>query len=443
MSGDPVRDDSERVVRIEASGRELREALAPMLKDGHLTVLSAAHYHALREALYKNTFRRAEGTPWPTAALEKGNARGLAQLRPTVIDQQPLLPPEEEEAWTKAMWRQREELSDLDADVLDALSALWLYQARSPQDDAVADIDGLLAMRGIKPKRGGQGRRGGYEPEQRAEMLKALSHIQNLWLDMAEIEVYEEGARGGRSRTIKQTVQSRPFVITDRMGQVRLDGYMEVRKFIFRPGKVFAHFLMGPGQQTALLSAKALKYDPYRQRWEKRLARYLSWQWRVKARNADYLRPYRVETLIEAVGERVDTRNPARTRDRLEKCLDTLQRDGVIAAWQYDRWDEQLAGRKGWILDWLQATVLIEPPDPVKDTYQPLERRRVIEQEPLPDSLGERIKRARKAKGLSQMQAAEELGISQGYLSLLERGKVRESQLSGQLRARLQDWLGS
>lgn len=74
MSGDPVRDDSERVVRIEASGRELREALAPMLKDGHLTVLSAAHYHALREALYKNTFRRAEGTPWPTAALEKGNS---------------------------------------------------------------------------------------------------------------------------------------------------------------------------------------------------------------------------------------------------------------------------------------------------------------------------------------------------------------------------------
>jgi hypothetical protein len=40
---------------------------------------------------------------------------------------------------------------------------------------------------------------------------------------------------------------------------------MDVERFIFRPGKVFAHFLFGPGRQTALLSAKALHYDPYRQ----------------------------------------------------------------------------------------------------------------------------------------------------------------------------------
>ena len=42
------------------------------------------------------------------------------------------MPPEEVEAWAQRMWRQREELSDLDADALDILSALWLYQARTP-----------------------------------------------------------------------------------------------------------------------------------------------------------------------------------------------------------------------------------------------------------------------------------------------------------------------
>ena len=62
------------------------------------------------------------------------------------------------DAWAQRMWQQRAELSDLDADALDILSALWLYQARTPQDDAVADVDErLLAMRELQPKRGGQG----------------------------------------------------------------------------------------------------------------------------------------------------------------------------------------------------------------------------------------------------------------------------------------------
>jgi len=61
------------------------------------------------------------------------------------------------------MWRQRAELSDLDADALDALSTLWLGQARTPKDDAIAHVDDLLNLRGLKARRNGQGRRGGYE----------------------------------------------------------------------------------------------------------------------------------------------------------------------------------------------------------------------------------------------------------------------------------------
>src|SRR5262249_58161306 len=39
--------------------------LAPLLQDQHLTVLSAAPYQALREALALNTFQRLDGVPWP------------------------------------------------------------------------------------------------------------------------------------------------------------------------------------------------------------------------------------------------------------------------------------------------------------------------------------------------------------------------------------------
>ncbi|MDP9372523.1 MAG: helix-turn-helix domain-containing protein [Chloroflexota bacterium] len=417
-------------------------ALAPLLEDNHLRVMSSAHYQALREALYKNTFAQIEGNPWPTARLTRGGVLGEAQLRPPAADGQALLPPEQVELWAKAMWRQREELSDLDADALDALSALWLYQARSVQDRAVADVDGLLAMRGIKPRLRGDGRRSGYEPEQRAEMLRAVAHIQNLWINIAEMDADVGSVVGGRDRGLaKRVVQSRAFVVTDRVGQIDVSGSMDVDKFVFRPGEVFAHFLLGPGSQTALLSAMALKYDPYRQIWEKRLARYLSWQWRTKARNAQYLRPYRVVTLLDTVGKALDERRPAVTRERLEKGLDTLQRDGVIAGWEYERWEESLTHRRGWGQGWLEATLLIEPPATVKDHYQPLARPRPPAlPSASPERLGERIKRRREELGLNQEATGKALGVSQAYISMLERGRVKENP-SPEFRKRLEAWL--
>ena len=105
-------------------------------------------------------------------------------------------------------------------------------------------------------------------------MLQALGRVQSLWLQMAKVEVYE-ATRTGRRRATQKGIQSRAFVITDLFGQLRPDGFLDVEKFVFRPGQVFGHFLFGPGRQTALLSAQALHYDPLRQTWEKRLTRYL------------------------------------------------------------------------------------------------------------------------------------------------------------------------
>lgn len=406
----------------------------PDIPQGMMVVLSSGHFQSLREALYKNTFRQVEGTPWPTAALDRGGTKGFAQLRPPILDSEPLLPQVQMQAWAQTMWRQQSELSDLDADALDALCALYLSQARDADDAAVADVDEILGMRGLKPKRGGAGRRGGYEPEQREEMLRALSHIQNLWINIAEVKVYERDSNGRRSaEPAIKTLQSRPFIITDRMGQMRLDGYMDVERFIFRPGKAFAAFLFGSGRQTGLLFQKALQYDPYRRKWEKRLTRYVSWHWRAVARTGEFTQTYRVQTLMDAVGERLNERYPAKTQARLEKALDTLMEDGVIAAWQYARWDESVTESRGWGNEWLTATVTIEAPDEIKAYYT-----RLIEDErggggmpPQPPEgpahLGEALRRQRETRGLTQMQVAEMLGIRQGYLSKLERGKLTPS----------------
>jgi len=408
--------------------------LLAFLRQEHLTVLSAAHYHALRTALAHNTFQEVEGIPWPTAPLVTGPARGHAELRPLIADTTSWLAPEIVEAWAQRMWQQRGELSDLDADVLDALSALWLRHARTPDEDAVAAVDDLLAMRGLQPKQRGHGRRSGYEPEQRHALLRALTHLQNLWLHMTELELYLPSPSGSRRRRrTTQGVQSRLFTITDLLGHIRPDGWFEMEKFIFRPGKVFAHFLHGPGRQTALLSACALSYDPYRQRWEKRLLRYLSWQWRTRAHGGHYGQTYRVDTLFEAIGEAVDPRRIAWQKARLEKAFDTIHTDGGLAAWQYQDFN----------LDaWWLSTVLFEPPEIIRTTYEHLAPQDMRAPRALPagPTLGARLQRRRLALGLSQIQAAEQLDISQAYLSLIERGT--KTRLSVHLQRKIRAWLG-
>ncbi|MDP9375761.1 MAG: helix-turn-helix domain-containing protein [Chloroflexota bacterium] len=432
------------------------DVLAP-LAEGHLTVMSSAHYQALREALYKGTFDRVEGNPWPTAQLSRGDLLGQAQLRPPGADGPASLREDQVQAWAQVMWHQREELSDLDADALDALSALWLSQARTVGDRAVADVDGLLTMRGIKPRSRGNGRRSGFETEQRAEMARALSHIQNIWINIAQADVPDESGEGSEQPPeargkMRLTLQSRAFVITDRLGLTDESGAMvDMNRFVFQPGEVFARFLMGPGNQTALLSAKALKYDPYRQTFEKRLARFLSWQWRVNALGA-HARPYRVDELLDAVGKEIDGRHPNWTRERLEKALDTLQEDGVIAHWQYDRWDETAVERRGWVRRWRESTLLIDPPAVVVEHYRqahlPVLQAEsspvLVEDLPdSPDELGRLIKNRRTRLGLNQAQAGAALGVTQGYISKLERGKVPDVTPSAAFRRRLRDWLAN
>jgi hypothetical protein len=334
--------------------------------DGLLRVISAAPYRALQDALAKNTFERSPDSRWPTARLDAGRARGHAQLMPALLDQPIFLTPEQHDALLQTMWEQRKTICDLDTDVLDALSSLWIQKSKGPDAGAIAEIDELLLLRGLKRKLGGYGRRGGFTEKQRAVILAALSHLHNVWMTI-EVDVFQRSR--SRAKRKREVVQSRPFVITDTLGQLRFDGYIDVHRFIFRPGSIFGACLWGPMRQVALLSAKALHYNPYRQKWEKRLARYISWQWRIRARAQSYEQPYRVGTLLEALGGKLDSRHPIRTRARFERALDTLAHDGVIAHWRYK---EPTPSGYGWTKDWPGCSVLVEPPAEIRGTYKGL-----------------------------------------------------------------------
>ncbi|HEX2912179.1 MAG TPA: helix-turn-helix transcriptional regulator [Chloroflexia bacterium] len=427
-----------------------------------LRTCGALVYTRLREALALNTFEKYEGIPWPTADLGQHGSgassrrlAGVAQLLPSLLDDhknRTYLPPEEQETLANLMWQQQAELSDLDADVLDLLCHLWLLTANEPNTPAIASVDQLLDLRGLKAKLSGNKRRGGYLAGQRAEILKALEHIQNLWLDLGQVEIFESD--GKRTRPVLQTIQSRVFVIIDRKVRRRAaDQPPELDKFLYQPGRLFAGFLLGPSRQVTLLSSRAVAYDPYRQKWEKRLTRYLSWQWRIKASQGETTHPYRVRTLLQAVGVKLQAGRPYRIKERLEKALDTLRQDKVMAQWQYDPsgWNEEWVEERGWAQHWEQSLVIIELPEIIREAYQKIEAgraeyNRAKETAALPPahqkeaSIAKALRERRKALGLSQLELAERLEVTQGYLSKLEKGQATATPA---LLKRLKAWLAA
>lgn len=417
-------------------------------QEDFLSVMSNAPYHAVREALAMNKFQSASDSPWPTAAIERGTARGQAQLFPIEAELQPYMDPDNQKNLIDRMWEQRAELSDLDADVLDMMSAIWLEQARNTDSTARARIDDLLRLRGLKPKTGEGGRPSGFRKEQRERLFRSLHHLNNLWVRMWEMDSLPLDSDRKSRRTKIHNIASRAFIITDVAGNQRgSDAPLEIEEFLFRPGMVFANFLFGVGRQTALLSRKAVQYDPYRQNWEKRLARYLSWQWRIEASAQAPRRIFRAQTLLEAVGEKWSEEDNKSLKDRLDKALTRLASDSIIAQWKWIQPTNPHAVRRFLNETWHQGSIEIEQPEFIRNHYNNLlpspelenaAQRRIPLLAASSESIHERLLSTRKASARTQGQIAALLGITQAYYSQIESGKRLPSK---ELIQRIDEWI--
>ena len=411
-------------------------ATETLLKREFLTVSSSASYQAMREVVALKKFTQDLESPFPTAYVDKATIKGKIQLTPLKNE---TVRGEKLKELEVSMWRKREQLSDLHVDVIDAMCATWIIQAGSPDSKAVITADDILKLRGLKPHLGGSGRRGGFTAEQRTEIIEAIQDLENLWF-----EITEKVQRGKKSKT--DFIQSRALAVLDRGGQMNFDGSLDVTWFVFRPGSIFARYLLTEGRQTALLSARALRYHVRAEAVEKRLVRYLSWQWRIRSKTTSYLQPYDVQTLVKECGLQIPKRNAHRTVERLEKALDKLQSDNLISGWQYIGWDWEQTKKHGWLNDWLSAKIAIEPPDLIKDSYETIHGAALEKQIEAPKinaaprteaELAALVKTKRKSLKLTQMQLAEELDLSQATLARVEGGK----KVSDDAKKKVLEWL--
>lgn len=298
-------------------------------KTNNLVVMSNAIYQFITEAISNQNFVCELGQ-WPRATIQGARLAGSLQL----------LPREEDRTASRMnqLHNDAQMLSEVDVDVLDSLCHLYLAQLG---DRVEIRFDDLLTIRGLKTKLGGTGRRGGYEKEQRIQVLKALSNIQSLWMELETVLVYEQG------KPVNKKMQGRAFIFSNVDGSpCELNEESLPERLYVTIGEVFEPFLQGAARQVKLLPNQAIEFNPYQRKWEKKLIRYVSWRWRTQARKASYLQPHKISTLLEKIGIQIDSQAPSRIRDRLEKALDLLEEEGVITFWQYNHWNEEGMSKK-------------------------------------------------------------------------------------------------
>lgn len=413
-----------------SENEKLPKKRSSSVPDGYITVSNTDLYHNLRGVVVekKHWYTKEQ---WPTTDIETSHHRGIAQLRP---DPNLPLSNDEQIEWREKVAKLVLKLNDLTADVLDVVCTLWLES--SPRtSDAMLTLTAadFLQFRGLKKR---MGQSNSFKVEQKREIAEQVALLSNLWIEVKTLS--KDNDKFFRSTAITKAAE---------VGVEDKKGVQTIYAWQLRPGAVFLPFLMGAGRALAPLSKVALQFDPYRQKLEKRLTRYLTWIWRIRQSKGGYLQPFLVSTLLESTKTELDSKNPAKTRERFEKALDVLKESKIISSWSHtEGTDYSILGQRGWVEQWLNWKVAIEPPQSILDYYngyfqlvvEPATTKTAAKSGVHP--LVQDFREQRLKCGLTQSQLAEQLGVSGIYISQLERGVKDPSR---KLELAINRWLAT
>jgi Arc/MetJ family transcription regulator len=240
----------------------------------------------------------------------------------------------------------------------------------APSEGIWVNVDDVLQDRGLEPiRRPGDRYSHGYRSEDRQAVGEHLSELER-WAITGRLATWQ-GQRGTRRQPI--LIDSTLLAITDRVYQLTTEGHKVPLAIRCALGEYARHFLAnGAGRQTALLMQAALRYDPYHEQTQKRLAYHLAFRWRLAAHSRDYDQPVSLATLFQEAhipsdrpGQR---RHPTRTIAGWLQALADLRRDGIIA--DYALLPGPDTAPKGKLEQWLAQRIRLTPPAPIPEHYQ-------------------------------------------------------------------------
>ncbi|TKH06130.1 helix-turn-helix transcriptional regulator [Peribacillus simplex] len=431
-----------------------REVINALLNQNFAESGSALLFHKLRETISKNEFDIA--TEIPTARIAERALEATAQVR-AENDYLMMKSNVAIEQWKNLTSQAITSMDDLTADIFDIVSILWMQQATHKDQMIHFHTDDALNLRRLQGRKEDlDGYQMSYRKKERDDIMKRLAALTTIWIRIEKENLRFINEDQGDFEEIGQ-VQFNPLFLVDSVTVAyRGDNPIGIYECSIRPGELLANFLYGSQRSSGLLALKTLEYHPIKQKYHKRLSRYLSWQWRIRQKSADYLRAYHIggdKGLLKVMDLDVNPRYGSRIREQFEEILDTLQQDGIIKGWSYKETtlEKQIEQERNWFANtWLKARVQIIPPTEITgmgddqdllliedqdydtenfltmlkgmtDRETGATKEMVEEKQVSP----EMINKERTDRGLSILEAAKEMGISHSTLSRYERNLIK------------------
>ncbi|MDM5356401.1 helix-turn-helix transcriptional regulator [Peribacillus sp. ACCC06369] len=431
-----------------------REVINALLNQNFAESGSALLFHKLRETISKNEFDIA--TEIPTARIAERALEATAQVR-AENDYLMMKSNVAIEQWKNLTSQAITSMDDLTADIFDIVSILWMQQATHKDQMIHFHTDDALNLRRLQGRKEDlDGYQMSYRKKERDDIMKRLAALTTIWIRIEKENLRFINEDQGDFEEIGQ-VQFNPLFLVDSVTVAyRGDNPIGIYECSIRPGELLANFLYGSQRSSGLLALKTLEYHPIKQKYHKRLSRYLSWQWRIRQKSADYLRAYLIggdKGLLKVMDLDVNPRYGSRIKEQFEEILDTLQQDGIIKGWSYkeNNLEKQIEQERNWFANtWLKARVQIIPPNEITgmEDYQDLlliedqdydtenlltmlkgmtDREAVATREMVEEKQvsPETINKERIDRGLSILEAAKEMGISHSTLSRYERNLIK------------------
>lgn len=216
---------------------------------------------------------------------------------------------------------------------------------------------------------------GAYTPLQRANVIEHLRTLSHAHVRATLIASYKR-----RGKAVELRAESAILdILSGKVGEYEtLTGEEIWEKRSIKIGD-WAGMVPEISHQTAVMLRQILKYHSKNERYEKRLGRYLTLQFRVNVqKNGSVVRRF-MAVLLEQAGIIPDLKHPAKARTDIESALARLKQDGVIGRYapiiDSSPTDKEAQTRiqqqaYHWWDDYSQQIWVIEPPEYIRETYK-------------------------------------------------------------------------
>ena len=275
---------------------------------------------------------------------------------------------------TRKLWERVGEISDLDGDVLLAMLAhailigpderggIWIFAADILEYRGIVQKQHTTAVPGVM-------RDAGHRPEDIRDVAACIQRLRTIY---TTIRTWREPKKqGGRRRVIgqKSYLFTIPIFLEDRPDGKDSSLPRQQIAWYYRLGEVLFPRTSWKRAKAAWLLQKALRYDPVRRAWEKRLARYFLFHLRMNDAFGGATMKRSIRSLLQENSLPLNEGDPEKTKTRFEEALSRLKEDGHIDSWEEHQYREAMAKLPAhhWLPLWLEYEIEITAAPNLRD----------------------------------------------------------------------------